>query len=402
MRILTVVGTYLPGYKSGGPIRSVANLIALLGNEFEFYVLTSDRDKGDNQPYPGIQKGIWHTQGNAQVMYLSPDELTLSAWYSHLRSLTYDLIYLNGCFLPLTIKTLVLRRLNLIPRVPIVLAPRGEFSPGALALKAYKKHPYLQLTNVIGLYEGIRWQASNNDELGCIRKQIHHPFHFVIAPPIAEQADLNWEQTRLPASIQMCATKERGKLRVIFLSRISRKKNLDFAINLLRNNKGEIHFDIYGPIEDQAYWQECQHMMSELPPQIHAQYCGMVPHQEVTQIFRKYHLFLFPTHGENFGHVMLESLSAGCPVLTSDQTPWHDLARQGGGWNVPLSDITRFQAILDTCIAMDQTEFNAISASAHAFATMYFQSQNENIVQAYRELFSGTIPERVVNQNFNS
>lgn len=391
MRILTIIGRYLPGYKAGGPIRSIANLVDHLGDEFQFHVLTSDRDLGDREPYPGIQKGVWHAQGKAQVLYLSPMEQTLFALYGLLRILTYDLIYLNSCFSPLTIKTLLLRKLGLIPRVPFVLAPRGEFSSGALAIKTYKKRPYLFLSNRIGLYEGIHWQASSSYELEDIRKQITRPFHVALASPITPRAALAQEHPNLYPGKLSCAIKRGGELHVVFLSRISRKKNLDFALNLLGNVKGSVHFDIYGPIEDHNYWHECQHLIGKLPAHIHVQYRGMVPHQEVGPVFSRYHLFLLPTRGENFGHVILESLMAGCPVLISDQTPWHDLEMRGGGWTLPLSDPGKYESILNMCVKMDQAEFTKKSGSAREYASRHLQSQEQITLQAYRNLFSGHV-----------
>jgi glycosyltransferase involved in cell wall biosynthesis len=43
---------------------------------------------------------------------------------------------------------------------------------------------------------------------------------------------------------------------------------------------------------------------------------------DVPGTFAQYDLFAFPSRGENFGHVVLESLSVGTPVLVSDRTPW--------------------------------------------------------------------------------
>lgn len=400
MKILTIIGTYLPGYKAGGPIRSIANLVDRLGDEYKFYILTSDRDLGDEKPYPGVERGGWYPRGKAQVLYLPPQAQGLFGLHRILRTLTYDLIYLNSFFSLTSIEILLLRRLGLIPPVPVVLAPRGEFSPGALAIKSYKKNAYLALSNLVGLYQGIRWQASSAYEAEDIRKSINRTANVILAAPVSVSVDPNPVATSCASAGTYREAKNRGELRIVFLSRISRKKNLDFALNLLGNVKGNIYFDIYGPIEDQAYWQECQILISKLPAQIHVQYCGTVPHQEVAQVFSRYHLFLFPTHGENFGHVILESLSGGCPILISNQTPWHDLERHGGGWDVPLSDAGRFQALLEACVGMDQAAFNAISASAHTFATMYLQSQDANIVQAYRELFYGNVPVTTVNQAF--
>ena len=154
-RLLVVTGHYLPGYNAGGPIRTLANTIEWLGDEFQFYVVTSDRDWGDRQPYSNIQRGTWQDVGKAQVRYLSPKEMRLFEWKRLLRALRYDLIYLNSYFSPLTRKTLFLRRTGQIPEKPLVLAPRGEFSPGALSLKSLKKRLYISLIRPIGIYNNI-------------------------------------------------------------------------------------------------------------------------------------------------------------------------------------------------------------------------------------------------------
>lgn len=39
---------------------------------------------------------------------------------------------------------------------------------------------------------------------------------------------------------------------------------------------------------------------------------------------------LFPTEGENFGHVTAEALSVGCPVVCADTTPWTPMLNRGG------------------------------------------------------------------------
>ena len=69
MRILTSVGYYLPGYKSGGPIRTIANLVDRLGDEFQFKIVTADRDSGDEKPYRNIKVADWNSVGNNNVEF---------------------------------------------------------------------------------------------------------------------------------------------------------------------------------------------------------------------------------------------------------------------------------------------------------------------------------------------
>ncbi len=63
---------------------------------------------------------------------------------------------------------------------------------------------------------------------------------------------------------------------------------------------------------------------------------GPLPPDRVAEALRANHLLFLPTRSENFGHVILEALAAGCPVLLSDRTPWRNLARAGVGWDLPL------------------------------------------------------------------
>ena len=60
VKILLLVGNYLPGFKSGGALRSTVNMVERLGDEFEFWIVTSDRDIGDTSGYSGVNKNKWN------------------------------------------------------------------------------------------------------------------------------------------------------------------------------------------------------------------------------------------------------------------------------------------------------------------------------------------------------
>ena len=124
----------------------------------------------------------------------------------------------------------------------------------------------------------------------------------------------------------MRARKRTGQLRPVFLSRISPMKNLLFALKVLQGVSGDVCFDIYGPVEDLAYWKQSEEIIETLPPTVKVRYMGMVNHEEVWDVFAQHDLLFLPTFGENFCHVIREALSAGCPVLISDQTPWRSFA----------------------------------------------------------------------------
>ena len=125
---------------------------------------------------------------------------------------------------------------------------------------------------------------------------------------------------------------------MVFLSRISQKKNLDYALRVLTKTRVRIQFDIWGPLEDPAYWKKCQNLIESLPENVVARYRGTAHNSEVNKILAEYDLFFLPTCGENYGHVIAEAVSAGTPVLLSDQTPWRNLQKEGVGWDLPLEN----------------------------------------------------------------
>jgi glycosyltransferase involved in cell wall biosynthesis len=50
-------------------------------------------------------------------------------------------------------------------------------------------------------------------------------------------------------------------------------------------------------------------------------------------------LFVLPTHDENFGRAIAEALAHGLPVLTTQGTPWADIAAWGAGRWVTLDGV---------------------------------------------------------------
>lgn len=379
MQILITVGYYLPGYKAGGPIRTLSNMADKLGDEFEFKIITADRDFDDTESYSGIKIDDWNKVGKTDVFYMSPKKRSLSDFKKFLCSTEYDIFYLNSFFSPhFTIKPLLLRRLGLIPDKPLIIAPRGEFSPGALGLKSLKKRVYITVAKALGLYKGAVYQASSEHEEADIRQWFGSVARVIIAPnlpPVINAAD----------EPKAAKAKKKGCLKIIFLSRISRMKNLDGALKMLNELKGDVQFNIYGPMEDKVYWTECQKIINNLLENIEVKYCGSIAHDKVGAVMREHDLFFLPTLGENFGHIILEALCAGCPVLISDQTPWRDLEEKGVGWDLPLSKPEMFQEVLQRCVDMNNEEYVKWSERARKYGLGV--TKDDGVVEQNRKLF---------------
>jgi glycosyltransferase involved in cell wall biosynthesis len=381
LNILTFVAYYLPGYKSGGPVRTIANMVESLSSDFHFKIITSDRDSFETDSYPDIQVNAWNRVGQADVFYVSPQKRTLGYLRQILQDTEYDILYLNSLFATqFTIKPLMLRRLGLIPDKPVVIAPRGEFSQGALGLKARKKQIYLFLANTLGLYNNMIWQASSEHEVKDIKREMGKCAHKICIAP------------NLPSIIPEMPTKQHPVgnysdclLKIIFLSRISPKKNLDYALDVLAQVKRQVKFDLYGIVDDQGYWRQCKELVKELPENICVEYKGCIAHEKVFETFSQYDLFFLPTKGENFGHVIYESLSAGTPPLISDQTPWRDFEEKGVGWVLSLDDMSAFVRTIEQFAQSDFENRCVMREEARQYAVEV--NQNSAVLQANKELF---------------
>lgn len=105
-------------------------------------------------------------------------------------------------------------------------------------------------------------------------------------------------------------------------SRVSKEKGIAEAIKAIETVNSEskrelCHLDIYGPIED-GYKEEFQKILKETSSSI--QYCGEVPASQAVTTIAAYFGTLFPTYwkGEGNAGTVIESLSAGVPVIATD------------------------------------------------------------------------------------
>ena len=367
IKVLTFMSYYVPGFKAGGALRTLLNMIDALGDEFEFYVVTRDRDAGETEPYDSVEIDAWQHVGKARVLYLSPARMSLASLRDLMCTMDHDLVYCLGFHdAHFTQKPLLLHRMGLVPEKPVIVAPQNELSPGALSLKRTKKRAYQIVAKAAGLYRDVTFHASNEFEREEIAAVFGQRNPIVVARNLQSVAPPEIDETlRRP--------KTPGSLRIAFLSRICAKKNLDGALRMLASPalRGEITFDVYGPIGESDHWQECQELIRALPPNIFVTHRGSVENAEVSATLARYHLFFFPTLAESFGYVILEALLGGCSVLISDQTPWTHLEEGKAGWCLPLSEPERFGEAIQKCVQMSAEEHAEWSKGARDRARAY-------------------------------
>ena len=139
-KILCFVNFYLPGHKSGGPVQSIANFVNQLGHVYDINIVCCDHDAQEPLSYKDIKINTWNNVGKAKVFYASKKYLTFLGIKKLLIETSYDLLYLNSFFsFRFTLLPLLVRFFGISAEKPCLIAPRGEFSLGALEIKFIKK-----------------------------------------------------------------------------------------------------------------------------------------------------------------------------------------------------------------------------------------------------------------------
>ncbi|WP_327026915.1 glycosyltransferase [Micromonospora sp. NBC_01739] len=373
-RVLATCGGFVPGHRYGGPVRSLVQIVESISESIDLTLVTRDRDLATPTPYPGLS-GRWVMQSGARVFYLTVSRA--GQWRQlrrEFRDTSFDLLYVNSLFSMFSLVPIIAARLGVLRVSRILVAPRGELSPGSLSLKRRKKQVFLRFWLPLLRTLGVVWHATSDREAESIRR----------ACPWA-QIEINRSQVSLPYEPLPPGPVAPGPARLVFISRISPEKNLILVLRALQQVSTPMDLDIYGPMENVGYWEKCQNLFARLPTTVQVRYCGELAADEVRSTFARYDAFVFPTLGENFGHVIAESLSASCPVICSDQTPWTDLLTAGGGAVLKRLTVDDLAGQLERFAALDQVaRAHARRAAGDAYRSWRRRVDGPNILEQAR------------------
>lgn len=341
MKVLIITEGYFPGNNYGGPPVSLYNLCKLLNDKIEFFIITKDHNFKDRKKYDNITDG-WNKRSEASVLYCNDSKYNYNTFVDSIIKIAPDFIYLQSVFQSCVLSVLfAAKKYN----ITVLLAPRGELCLGAFK-KKYKKIPYIYFIKCLHLSRNVIFQSTSDEESAVLKK--YFPSNRIVI--------LNNVPT-LTSIRKDYSTKKNGEAKLVFISRIVWKKNLLFALQVInRVNDGSLQFDIYGPIEEPQYWEECLEIINNFRNNIKVNYCGVCKHNDIPIILSGYDALFFPTFSENYGHIIAESLSVGLPIIISDQTPWSNINSTKGGWAIPLKNDDMYLKAVESIIGCSSTE----------------------------------------------
>lgn len=376
--VLIICEYFYPGFKAGGPIQSITNLINLLKEQYEFNIITSAYDVDSNQPYNTVKLNDWNIMQmhgvNVKIYYADKGNLSVKKYQALIQTVQPGVLYINGLFKPSILwYPLLAIKLNKLLIKKIIVSPRGMLQPGALQSKKTFKEMYLLLAMKLRLFKNVIWHATNEAEVMDVKNKIGNEAIAVVAENIP----------RKPYEIIHYLPKQQGEIKLLYLSIITPKKNLHIVLEALCNVKAAIQFDIWGPVKEQDYWNQCLQLIAQLPANIVVGYKGAIEPKAVQETIANYHGMILWSKGENFGHALYESFSVGRPVITSAFTPWNKLQAKKAGWNIANEEIA---TTISELASMDTTEWENYCSNAWTIAREYYYGKD--FQKQYNALFN--------------
>lgn len=344
-KLLIMASLFWPQKNSGGPPISIMNLVQSVKDRFDIYIISKNHEINDDKPLEGILPG-WNQFEFGKAFYTSKDEHKFKIITRLIDDVEPDVIYQNSFF---SIDDLlpVLAYKKKHKNVKVIVAPRGEFYPERFQVGKLKKTVYGKLFRYSGLLKDVYFQGTGQEE--CMQEKA-----FLGIP---DDHLMNIQNISLPVNgLHGSIEKKPNELKLVYVARIHPTKNTLKAIEWLGGLSGNFQYDIYGSIENEMYWKQCQDAIARLPQNITVRYKGVIDHDQVASTIAGYHAYYMPTTGENFGHSIVEAMLMGKPVVISDQTPWTDV-NDNGGFAISLNDEKAFGATLRNLCEMDEADY---------------------------------------------
>ena len=372
MIVFITIPWFLPAFRAGGPIQSVANLIENFTVDTEYRIFCADEDL-NGEPLNGIVKNEW-TNYNAytQVWYAEKENVS-DVICKEIAYIKPNVLYIVGLFS---------WHFNIVPLLFCkadrkIISVRGMLHPGALSQKRIKKRLFLTGLKILGVASKNIFHATDEIEAHFIKNVFGVNTTTLVAGNFAKNI-----------AAQLPLEKTAGDLIMVTIALISPMKNHLMLLEALKECSANIKYNIYGPVKDETYWQKCKAVIAELPTNITVQYHGEIAPNFVAKVFAQQHVFIMPSKSENFGHAIAESLSAGKPVITSNNTPWNNLELNNAGINT-ATDVQSIANAISFFAMLNQPAYNKFATGSKLYSIQ--NNKTAEKISAYRKLFFGEI-----------
>ena len=368
-KIFITIPWFLPAYRAGGPIQSIANLVREFHVGVQYYIFTSDTDL-NGAALDNITVNEWvDFNEHTKVWYAGPEKISDSL-VKRVEEIKPDVLFIVGVFS---------WHFNMVPvmfcKVPKkILSTRGMLHPGALSQKKWKKKIFLQGFKLMEYHHKVQFHATDEEERKYITTQFGKPATIFLAG-------------NYPTNIGFVERERKAaeSLKLVSIAILSSMKNILLVLQALQQVEATIQYDIYGPVKDENYRDECLLQIKSLPKNVSVFVHKEIEPHEVRNVLAEADVFILPSKSENFGHAMYEALSAGLPLITSHNTPWINLESSHAGMNVGLEGTGEITSAIDHFGKMPEEVFEQWRQGALEYAAAAVDK--EILKKRYSEMF---------------
>ena len=251
-----------------------------------------------------------------------------------------DLVHVNCCWMPACafVQQMAQKR-----NIKVVLTPHGMLEPWIIKRHYWtRKFPALLLYQKAAIQNADCLQATAESEKENLLK-------------LGYNSNIKIVKLGIDAESIIMKTSWKKNKQLLFLSRVHVKKGINYlieAVDILRESLQGYKILVAGE-GDADYVATLKQQIADKGLQEIIQLIGGVYGDKKWELFQTSDFFVLPTHSENFGLAIAESLASGTPVITTVGTPWNDLnTSDSGAWievgTQPLVDtLKRFLSLSD-------------------------------------------------------
>ena len=368
--IFITIPWFVPAFRAGGPIQSIANLVKEHSDDVQYRIFCGDTDL-NGAVLEGIETNKWIPYNESTYVWYSEPGKTSETLVKLVEKENPDILFIVGIFS---------WHYNIVPLLFCkarrkILSTRGMLHPEALTQKKWKKKVFLSLFKLWELPYKVDFHATDEEEAAFIRSYFPGPVKVFVA------GNLPTNIGKLPLP-----DKEPGRLKLLTIAVISPMKNILMVLTALQKVTDAIHYDIYGPVKDEEYWDKCKEQVKTLPENIEVIFHKEIEPLKIKEALAETHVFVLPSKSENFGHALFEALSSGRPLITSNNTPWKRLLEAKAGINVSSNDAMDVANAIHFFAHLDNEQMKDHSEGAFAYAQKAVDG--EKIKNQYKEMFN--------------
>jgi glycosyltransferase involved in cell wall biosynthesis len=354
LKILYPIGTLYPS-QQGGPSNTVywmAKALTETGHEITLVttnLLAENKVTADRWLETDFGRVIYHNERR----HLLPSKMLRSVWKE---MPACDIVHLTSLFYPPSLLSALMAKWH---KKPIIWSPRGELDEKALVYSTWKKKPVLWALRQFFIGK-TTFHSTSQEETKRVKGTLGRHAQVVEIPNFME----------LPPSEKSFQEKPY----LLCVGRIHPKKALENLIAALPFSKNFMQSDFTLKIAgdaDNAYGEQLKKRVVELGLSKKVEFLGMVEGEDKQRLYAGAHFSILPSHTENFGNVVIESLAQGTPVIASKGTPWEMLETENAGFwteNEPAALTTA----IDKALNLSPGAYQIIRENALSLARQRF------------------------------